>query len=96
MVQITGNLTDPMGNPLVGAVIRVTSEDNRNTLCGLDGSITTGTGGSYDFTLKEDLLFIEVCFNRKEWVKTGKVDTTGASGIIDLETLFTLYEVQDV
>lgn len=93
MVQITGILTDPLGNPMSGALIRVTPQDNGDTLQCLSGSITTGVDGSYDFNLKEDLLFIEVCFNRKKWTRTGKVNTTGATGSIDLETLFELYEV---
>lgn len=96
MVQITGILTDPLGNPMAGAVIRITPQDNGDTLQCLSGSVTTGADGSYDFTLKEDLLFIEVCFNRKKWTRTGKVNTTGATGPIDLETLFELYEVADV
>lgn len=91
MVQITGVLKDPMGNPIANTKIRVTPVANGDTLWGVSGSVTTGLDGSYNFTLGEDNLLIEVLFNQRQYVRAGTVDTTGATGPLTLEELFGTY-----
>lgn len=91
MVQITGVLSDPLGNPIANAKIRITPVKNGDSLWGLSGSTLTGVTGSYDFTLKEDILLIEVLDKYRQYKKVGTVNTTGAVGPLTLEELFAGY-----
>lgn len=91
MVQITGVLSDPLGNPVANAKIRVVPVKTGNTLWGLSGMVQTDLSGSYDFTLKEDVLLIEVLDNHRQYKRAGTVNTTGATGSMTLEELFDNY-----
>lgn len=91
MVQITGVLSDPLGNPIANAKIRVTSVKNKDTLWGISGSVMTGVSGSYDFTLKEDIVLIEILDKYRQYKRAGTVNTTGAVGPLTLEELFENY-----
>ncbi len=87
MVQITGNLLDPMGNAIVGADIRIKADTTKTVLYGLTGSNKTGLDGLYDFTLTNGTYLIEVLFN-KEYIRAAVVvvdDMTPAT--LKLETL---------
>jgi hypothetical protein len=92
MVQITGVLKDPLGNPLSNTVIRITSVNNQDTLWGISGSITTDLAGNYNFTLQEDNLLVEILRqDGRQFLRAGTVDTTGATGPLTLEELFETY-----
>lgn len=91
MVQITGVLSDPLGNAVANAKIRITPVTNGDSLWGLSGSTQTDLSGSYDFTLKEDILLVEILDNRRQYKRAGTVNTTGAVGPLTLEELFKNY-----
>ncbi len=89
MAQITGNLQDPMGNSIVGAIIKVTSDNTETVLYGLTSTNTTGDGGLYDFNLNNGTYLIEVLLDQV-YVRAAVVlvDAT-VPDVLTLETLIT-------
>ncbi len=87
MAQITGNLLDPIGKPIVGAIIRITSDSTETVLYGVEGKETTQTGGLYDFTLNNGNYLIEVLFDGVYIRNAVVLIDSSIPSVLDLETL---------
>jgi len=59
MIQVIGNLSDPLGQPLETS-IRITAENSEVTIAGSSAIILVGAAGSYDFGLVEGRFHIEL------------------------------------
>ncbi len=89
MVQITGNLLDPMGNAIIGADIRITADDTETVLYGLTSSSKTILGGLYNFMLTNGTYVIEVLF-KKQYIRTAVVVIDAMTpAVLTIETLIT-------
>ena len=60
-ITVEGILPDPMGNPLIKAEIRVTTEESDVSPIGSEAIQKTTKLGEYSFTLEDGIFFIEVC-----------------------------------
>ena len=91
MIVVTGSLTTPMNNPLVGAVIRATSLKTVESIVGSQDAVTTSETGSYSFSLVQGDHEIELVY-LDEFITTGSVTIpSNAAGSVDLETLLTTF-----
>ena len=90
-MKITGILLNPISEPSE-ATIRVEALSSKVTITGSIGEITTGSDGSYDFTIVEGIHRIEINYI-DEYVVTGKVDVPTGIGTITLPQLLTDYAV---
>lgn len=89
MAQITGNLQDPMGNPIVGATIKITSDTTTTVLYGLTSTSITTEAGEYDFNLNNGTYIIEVLVDQV-YVRAAAVLVDGTvPTVLSLETLIT-------
>jgi hypothetical protein len=52
-IQVTGTLTDPVGQPLANSVIRVTALETTVVVAAASSKITLPATGSYNFSLVE-------------------------------------------
>ena len=52
--QITGELLNPIGAPMSGAIVRIVAKENaESTLISSEVDVPIGDSGGYDFTLLE-------------------------------------------
>lgn len=75
MITVTGVLTNPMNEPVVGATIRIEALSNNEALLGSTAEVVTDGSGNYSFSLAEGKHRVEVD-SSDEYVLAGEVFVT--------------------
>lgn len=95
-IQVTGVLNDPVGQPLANAIIRVTALETSSVCAKVQGKITVGITGSYDFQLQDGKYAIEVLQSTTYHTVAYIEVTAGTATPITLEALIDIYSFCEV
>lgn len=94
-ITVTGVLPDPMGNPMKGAIIRVTTLESEFSATGSEASQTVSRDGNYSFSLEEGTYRIEI-FQDDEYTEGEDVLLpSGFTGSIELPKLIADYKITE-
>lgn len=87
MIQVTGQLVTPLNEPVAETGIRIISLNNTVVLLGSEGTVTTSSDGTYNFSLVNGEYKVEVLYN-DEYIHAGTVTVTDTTNTpVDLPTL---------
>lgn len=94
-ITVTGVLLDPIGNPMKGAIIRVTTVESEYFTTGSEASQTVSRDGNYSFPMEEGSYRIDIHQDDEYSEGEDVLIPLALTGSISLPELMKNYRIQE-